>query len=103
MTEKMSLLKYDKVRTMVLCAALLMLLFSLVPSNILIILFLVLTLWKYQDPKIYLQQNTLGWFFHFDLFFMLFQRYGRKTCTVMFSFLNEIYPGLYFRFYCLIN
>ena len=69
MIAKISLLRYDKIRTLVLCAALLMLLFSLVASNLFIILYLVLTVWMYPDPKFFFQQNKLGWLFILVFFF----------------------------------
>ncbi len=59
----MSLLSYEKVRTLVLCAALLMLLFSLVASNVFLILYLVITVWMYPSSKYFFATNKLGWLF----------------------------------------
>ncbi|MBT8393609.1 MAG: O-antigen ligase family protein [Bacteroidia bacterium] len=60
-------MNYDKIRTLVLCSAFLALLFSLTASSLFIIIFIVLTVWEFRDPKIYIQQNKLGW-----LFFLIF-------------------------------
>lgn len=69
MTAKMSLLSYEKTRTLVLCATFLMLLFSLVGSNVFLILFLGLTVWMYPDPIFFFAPNKLGWLFILVFFF----------------------------------
>lgn len=70
MNIKMAMPTLKIVPTLLLCASFLMLLFSLPASNILLILFIGVMVFRYyRDPQFFFSPNRLGWLFILIFFF----------------------------------
>lgn len=96
MTVKMSLLRYERARTLLLCAALLMLLFSLIASNIFLILYLVFTVWIYPNAKFFFKPNKLGWLFISIFIFHIISFFWTEDTHRYFSFIERNLSWLIF-------